>query len=109
MFTKRSDNLSPGPFLLAYVSMRRCFQWMLLLLALPGLGAERKFDFANVRENEAPPGFRSALTGKGRPGNWKVILEDVPSLLPPLTSQPSPSHARHSVLAQLAQDPTDEH
>jgi hypothetical protein len=38
-----------------------------------------------------------------------VIEEDVPSLLPPLTAQTAPSHARHSVLAQVAQDPTDEH
>jgi hypothetical protein len=82
---------------------------MLLLLVLPTLAAERKFDFSDFRENETPPGFHSALSGKGKPGSWKVILDDVASQLPPLTSQPTPSHTKQSVLAQLAQDPTDEH
>lgn len=89
--------------------MRRCFQCAFLLLALPVVAAERKFDFSDVRQDETPPGFRSAVTGKGKPGDWKVILEDVAPLLPPLTSQPAPSHTKHPVLAQLAKDPTDEH
>lgn len=89
--------------------MCRYVLWPLLLLALPVLAAERQFNFGDFGENEIPPGFRSALTGSGKPGDWKVIQENVPSLLAPLTSQPVPSHASHSVLAQLAQDPTDEH
>lgn len=89
--------------------MRRLFHWMVALLALPAMGAERQFDFSAVAENQAPPGFRSTVTGKGKPGDWQVILDDVPSLFPPLTSHPAPSHTKRSVLAQLAQDPTDEH
>lgn len=89
--------------------MRRLFQYALLMLAMPAAAAERKFDFSEFRKNEPPPGFRNAVTGKGKPGEWKVIDVDVPSLLPPLTSQLVPSHTTHSVLAQLAQDPTDEH
>ena len=79
------------------------------MLALPVLAAERKFDFGEFRENQTPPGFRSAVTGKGKPGDWKIILEDVPPLMPPLSSQAPPPVTKHSVLAQVAQDPTDEH
>lgn len=89
--------------------MRRFFQWTLVLLAWPILAAERTFDFSAVSEDQAPPGFRSTVSGKGKPGDWKVVLDDAPSLFPPLTSHPAASHTKRSVLAQLAQDPTDEH
>src|ERR1051326_8756658 len=89
--------------------MRICLQWALLMLALPVLAAERKFDFGEFRENQTPPGFRSAVTGKGKPGDWKIILEDVPPLMPPLSSQAPAPVTKHSVLAQVAQDPTVEH
>jgi hypothetical protein len=84
------------------------FLWMLLLAALPAFAAERKFDFSVVREHELPPGFRSAVTGQGRPGDWRVLLDDVAPLLEPLTPN-APSVAKRAVLAQLAEDPTDEH
>ena len=56
--------------------------WALALLTLPLAAAERKFDFSEVRENQTPPGFRSTVTGQGKPGDWRVILDEVPSLLP---------------------------
>lgn len=89
--------------------MRAYFLWVLLVLAIRAIAAERKFDFGEFREDEMPAGFRSTVTGKGKPGDWKIILEDVAPLLPPLTAQPAPSITKHSVLAQLAQDSTDEH
>jgi len=88
--------------------MRTALLWVLALLALPAMGAERKFDFGEFRENQTPPGFRSAVTGQGKPGDWKIILDDVPPLLPPLTPQAA-AVTKRAVLAQLAQDPTDEH
>src|SRR3989442_14128579 len=88
--------------------MRSALFWVLALLALPALAAERKFDFGEFRENQTPPGFRSAVTGQGKPGDWKIILDDVPPLLPPLTPQ-APAVTKRAVLAQLSQDPTDEH
>ena len=78
------------------------------MLALPAGAAERKFDFSDYPFDEKPPGFRSTVAGQGKPGDWKVILDDVPSLMPPLTPQ-APSMAKHAVLAQLARDPADEH
>jgi len=82
--------------------------WALLLLALPAIAAERTFDFSEVRAGQIPPGFRSTVSGEGKPGEWKIVLDETPSLLPPLTPQ-AQSVARRAVLAQVAQDTTDEH
>ena len=88
--------------------MRNKFLWALALLAWPAVAAEHKFDFAQAQENQPPPGFRSVVTGAGQPGDWRVIMDDVPPLLPPLSPK-APAVAKQAVLAQLAQDPTDEH
>jgi hypothetical protein len=83
-----------------------------LLSASALMGAERKFEFSHYREGETPPGFRSAVTGYGKPGQWKIVAEDVPSMMPPISDHPSSSSSvrtTHSVLAQVATDPTDEH
>jgi hypothetical protein len=88
--------------------MRNHFFLAIVLLALPAVGAEKKFDFSEVRGNQTPPGFRSVVNGQGRPGDWKVILDEVPPLMPRLTAQAS-ALTKQSVLAQLAQDSTDEH
>ncbi len=88
--------------------MQRRTALALILLALPVGAAERVFDFSDVSENQLPPGFRSTVTGSGKPGDWRVILDSVPSLMPALSPQ-APSVAKRKVLAQLAQDPTDEH
>ncbi|MEY2430002.1 MAG: hypothetical protein QOJ40_2887 [Verrucomicrobiota bacterium] len=79
-----------------------------LLLVVRGIAAERKFDFADVPENQAPAGFRSTAAGKGKPGDWRIIMDEVPPLLAPLTPQ-APAVARRPVLAQLARDKTDDH
>ena len=61
-----------------------------------------------MRENQALPGFRSVVTGQGKPGDWRGIMDEVPPLLPPL-SLAAPAVAKKAMLAQLAQNPTDEH
>jgi len=88
--------------------MQRRFIWALVLLTLPVVAAERKFDFSEVPTGQTPPGFRSAVTGMGKPGEWKILLDETPSQLPPLTPQ-AKSTARRAVLAQLSEDQTDEH
>lgn len=82
----------------------------LALVILGGhlMAAERIFDFDSMPVNQTPPGFRSAVAGGGKPGDWKVILVDVPPVIAPLTTN-APIVTRRAVLAQLAQDPTDEH
>ena len=89
--------------------MRIHFLWLGLIVSVwPILAAERKFDFNELALNRPPPGFRSTVSGEGKPGDWKVIQDEVPPLLPPLTPN-APVVTKRAVLAQLAQDPTDEH
>src|SRR5262252_11138991 len=61
-------------------------------------------------EGQMPPGFRSTVTGLGKPGEWKTVLVEVPPLLEPLSPKPdnTPSTTKRAVLAQVSQDPTDE-
>ncbi len=50
--------------------MRTRLLWLCVVLGLPAGAAEHKFDLGDVREGQLPPGFRSTLTGKGKPGEW---------------------------------------
>jgi len=89
--------------------MRGFLFWTLFLLwAACAVAAEKRFDFLDLKENEVPPGFRSTVTGLGKPGDWRIVLEDVPSMMQPMTPQ-APKVAKRPVLAQLSRDPTDEH
>jgi hypothetical protein len=78
------------------------------LLVQAAAGAERTFDFGDAGEGKVPPGFRSTVTGQGKPGEWKVVMDEVAPLLPPLNPQ-APQRAKQPVLAQLSQDRTDDH
>jgi len=88
--------------------MRKTFFCVWLALTLPVAGAELKFDFSNTTVGQAPDGFRSAVAGDGTPGDWKVIMDDVPPTLAPLTDT-APKLGQRAVLAQLSRDATDEH
>jgi hypothetical protein len=78
-----------------------------LLVCVPAaLAVERKFDFSELRENELPPGFRSTFTGKGQPGNWKVLMTEVPPIVAPLSSK-APVEMKQRALAQVSTDRDD--
>ncbi len=81
---------------------------LLLWLGGPAFAAELSLDFGEAPLNEPPPGFRSTLTGEGKPGEWRIILDDAPSALPPLSPRAANMNKR-PVLAQLARVRTDEH
>ena len=81
---------------------------ILMLLSWPVGAAERVFDFRELKLNEAPAGFRSTVTAGGKPGDWKIILDDSPPLLPPISPK-APALSKRPVLAQLSRDRTDEH
>ena len=81
---------------------------MLLSFALATGAAELKFEFSDVPAGKLLSGFRSVVAGEGLPGDWRIILDEVPPLLPTLTPQ-ARSVTKKAVLAQLAQDGTDEH
>ena len=74
-----------------------------LLLTLPGLAAERAFDFNADPLDQTPPGFQAIDLGKGKPGSWKVILDEVPPILAPLSTN-APSLSRRNVLAQTSRE-----
>jgi hypothetical protein len=78
------------------------------LATAPLWAADRPFDFSQSPPDQMPPGFRSTVAGAGKPGDWKVVMDDVPSLLTPMTPRAT-SVAKRAVLAQLARDTSDEH
>ena len=80
---------------------------VLFAAALSANAAEMLFDFTNIAEGKTPAGFRSLLAGSGAAGEWKIVLDEVPPLLAPLTDK-APVVTRRGVLAQINQDPTDE-
>jgi len=90
--------------------MRKLFFGFALMLALPALGAEIKIDFGNFPTNETPAGFHSALAGGGKPGDWKVIVDEMPSAFAPLTPEArrAPAVTQHAVLAQLSSESNEE-
>jgi hypothetical protein len=81
-----------------------CF-W--LALAASAFGAEIKINFGDFAAGQTPTNFHSALAGGGKPGDWKIVMDAVPSAFAPLTPQ-APVVNRQAVLAQTSEDPTDE-
>jgi hypothetical protein len=88
--------------------MRRLAGAIALFLAWPMAAAELKFDFSQYQENESPTGFVSAVTGEGKPGDWKVVWDETASPFQSFNTS-APSRTRHAVIAQLSRDKTDEH
>jgi hypothetical protein len=72
------------------------------------MAAEKRFDFSQAKENETPKGFRSTVSGEGKPGQWKILFDEAPSAMPSLSPK-APVAARQPVLAQVAQEALDEH
>src|SRR4051812_11918271 len=70
-------------------------------------GAELTFDFGSMKEGQVPEGFQSLVSGQGKPGDWRVVLEEVAPLLS--VSPKAPVLTKKAVLAQVARDGTDEH
>ena len=80
----------------------------LALLAFSVTAAERRFEFTADKENETPKGFRSVISGEGKKGDWRVVMDEVPSALPPV-SPAAPVTSRRPVVGQMSRDTTDEH
>lgn len=79
----------------------------LLACAASSLAADLHLDFSREKLNETPPGFRSTVSGEGKPGRWQIVEDEVPSSLPNLTA--GATIPKKPVLAQLSRDITDEH
>ncbi len=82
----------------------KSFLWLgLTLVTLPAFAADRVFDFSSYPTNQMLPGFRSLLVGGGKPGEWKIIQDEVPAA-GAIASNAS-TMARRAVLAQTAREP----
>ena len=86
----------------------RIYHWIFgMLLAFSANAAELHFNFSDTPEGQLPPKFEPLVTGKAQPGDWKIVMADVPSEFMAFSNQPV-AMTRHGVLAQLSTDPTDE-
>jgi 3-keto-disaccharide hydrolase len=79
-----------------------------LAFSVSAFGAELALDFSHVSLNTSPTGFVSKVSGSGELGQWKIIEDDIPSALAPLSPN-APKAGKRPVLAQLSEDKTDEH
>src|SRR5262245_9414804 len=93
---------------LAAHMLRNAIAWVVLLSCWAVNGAELVFDFRDDKAGEPPRNFRSVLAGYGHPGEWKIVMDDIPSILAPLSPN-APSVGKRPVLAQLSRERTDEH
>ena len=87
--------------------MRHFLFCLCLGLTVPVFGAELKIDFGDFATGQTPTNFHSVVAGSSQPGEWKVVEDEVPSLFPSFNGK-APIVGRHSVLAQLSQDPNDD-
>lgn len=69
--------------------------------------AERQFDFSSTKPGTLPEGWKPELAGIGKPGDWRVVEEEVPPTLEPLSPQ-APRLTRKAVIAQTAPSNEDE-
>jgi hypothetical protein len=76
-------------------------------LAVSVFGAEIKIDFSDFSAGSTPTNFHRALAGGGSPGDWKIVMDEVPPLLAPLSDK-ALNVTRRAVLAQTGTDMTDE-
>ena len=88
--------------------MRLIFILAAALAALPATAAERIFNFSDFTQDQAPTNFTSLVAGRGRPGEWRIILEEVPPTLAPLSPKALAVSSR-AVLAQKAREPLAAH
>ena len=80
----------------------------LLVGAVSATAAEYRFDFGQFSLGQCPTGFVSVVSGFGKPGEWKIVEEQVSSLIAPFSSN-APQTAKRPILAQTSQDRTGEH
>jgi hypothetical protein len=81
---------------------------LLVVLVVSARSAEIAFNFGDSTSDKIPPGFTNVVAGKGEPGVWKIVMDEMPSAFAQLTDKAT-SVSRRAVLAQTSMDITDEH
>src|ERR1700722_8239752 len=87
--------------------MRASLFCLWLALVFPAAGAVINLDFGSDSQSLTNH-FHNALAGGGRPGDWQIVMDEVPSAFKPISSNAPPAMNHIPVLAQLDADPTDE-
>jgi hypothetical protein len=85
--------------------LRLWFAISIIAFLAPARAAERLIEFSRMKANEPALGFRSALMGSGRSGEWKIMETEVPPIIP--LNSPKAEIPKQNVLAQVSRDPTD--
>jgi len=88
--------------------MRYCIVLAAALFAFTALGAERTFNFGDYALDQTPSNFVSTVSGQGKPGEWKVILDATPSAMPARDTN-APGMTDQAVIAQVARYAVDQH
>ena len=92
--------LVPGLVFVKLPPMRNVVLAVIALLALPAFGTERGLNFGDYPLDATPSNFVSSVGGTGKPGSWKIILDDAPSAMPGRKAD-SVTLTKQSVLAQV--------
>lgn len=85
------------------------FRFIALLMAgaWSAAAAQLTLDWSGFALDQSPTGYASVVSGEGNPGDWRIIMDDVPGGLKAFN--PEAAVPRRAVLAQTARDVTDEH
>lgn len=67
-----------------------------------------RIDFGDFPDGSSPTNFHNTVAGDGKPGDWRILMDEVPPLLAPLTDK-APVVTKRAVLAQTSQNLADEH
>lgn len=99
----------PRPDFVRLYRMRTVLFCCWLALVFPAAGAEIKFNFGDFSQaKNLTNDFHSALAGGGRPGDWQIVMDEVPSAFAPMSSNAVATVNHIPVLAQVDADSTDE-
>ena len=97
---------------LPQAKLRAGLLWAVLAFLLAAAGssaaaAERAFDWGQFSGSQTLTGFVSTVTGEGGPGEWRVVFEETPPALAPLSPN-APKVTGKAVLAQVSENLADE-
>jgi hypothetical protein len=86
--------------------MRNFLLILCVIMVWPATGAELHLDFGGV-SGAVSTNFSAVLLGSGKPADWKIVMDKVPSAFSPLTDK-APNVTAQPVLAQTSQEPIEE-
>ncbi|HZV34540.1 MAG TPA: family 16 glycoside hydrolase [Verrucomicrobiae bacterium] len=88
---------------------RKFFYVIASMVALGFAGAasasERTWNFSQMTVDQSPTGCFSTVAGEGKPGTWKIVMDDFPLAMQPLSSN-APKTAPKSVVGVVDRDYT---